>query len=209
MSTKNAPRSRHGARARAEILASAREVARRDGIALLTMKSVAEHAGVSKPSVHYHFNSKETLIRSLAIELSHEEIATVTKAVESAPSGPAVLTSLVRAFVDVHVTELELFRAQYLWSQVVGIERELADAQVNPGMNALFDAVERRLDDERARGTVVPGVQLRRVAVAAWCSALGLVSMLALLDSGSTEARHGVDDLVDALCASLVHGVFA
>lgn len=173
------------------------------------MQSVAEHAGVSKPAIHYHFNSKEALIRSLAIDLSHEEIAAVSAAVESAPPGPAILTTFVRTFVEVHVRELELFRVQYLWSQVVGIDRELADEAVNPGMNALFSLVQRRLDDEGARGHLAKGVHPRRVAVSAWSSALGLVSMLALLDSSTTEVLHGVDDLVDALCGALVGGVFA
>jgi AcrR family transcriptional regulator len=209
MSTKVAPRSRRGERARAEILRSAREVARRDGIAVLTMQAVAEHVGVSKPAVHYHFNSKETLIRSLAIELSREEIATVAAAVESAPPGPAILTTFVRAFVDVHVRELELFRVQYLWPQVVGIDRQLADDTVNPHMNALFSLVERRLEEERALGHLAEGTHARRVAVSAWSSALGMVSMLALLDSSATDVLHLVDELVDTLCDALVGGVFA
>jgi AcrR family transcriptional regulator len=209
MSTNDAPRSRRGARARAEILRSAREVARRDGTALLTMQAVAEHAGVSKPAVHYHFNSKETLMRSLAVDLSHEEIAAVTAAVESAPPGPAIVTTLVRAFVEVHVHELELFRVQYLWSQVVGIDTEVADEVINPEMNALFSLVERRLEHERARGRLAEGTHSRRVAVSVWSSALGLVSMLALLDSSSTEVRHVVDELVDSLCSALVGGVFS
>ncbi len=173
------------------------------------MQAVAEHAGVSKPAIHYHFNSKETLIRSLAIERSHEEIDAVSAAVEAASPGPEVLVAMVRSYVDVHVRELELFRLQYLWSQVVGIDRALADEAVNPKMNALFSLVQARLEEEGTRTRLAEGVAPRRAAVSTWSSALGLVSMLALLDSSGTEILHAVDDLVESLCRMVVGGVFA
>jgi AcrR family transcriptional regulator len=201
-------RSRRGERAKREILQAARDVARRDGIATLTIEAVAELAGLSKPAVYYHFASKEHLIRALAVQRSGEEIAAMLEAVRQATDGPAALRAFVHAYVAVHIDELELFKTQYLWSQVAGIPSEQASRDVNLKMNELFGVLEQRLEQARRKGLVHEQVHTRRAAVAAWAAAHGFVSMLALLHSSSTPLLHGAQDLLDELCEALVRGVF-
>lgn len=213
MSTTDPPRPRRRsarrARARADLIAAARAVVMRDGVAALTVDGVAAEAGVSKPSVYYYFESKDDLLRSLAMQLSREEQAAVSQAVTASAPGPGILRDLVVAYVGHHRASLELFRVQYLWSQVVGLDELDLDTEVNAGMIALFDRVEQHLLAARDAGALRPGAHPRRLAVAAWMAAQGFVSTLALLDSGGTGLLHGVDDLLQELGDTLVRGAAA
>lgn len=47
------------------ILAAARKIAVKDGVAQLTIEAVAKQAGVSKGGVLYHYPSKKKLIMAL------------------------------------------------------------------------------------------------------------------------------------------------
>ncbi len=194
------------ARARADLVAAARVVIVRDGIAALTVDAVAAVADVSKPSVYYYFESKDHLVRCLAVELSRDEQGAVQRAVADAAAGPQVLGVLVTAYVRHHLDSLELFKTQYLWSQVVGLVDLDLDLDVNAGMNHLFDVVEQQLRAAQDAGQLRQGVHPRRLAVAAWTAAHGFVSTLALLDSGGTALLHDVDALLQELCDTLVQG---
>ncbi len=47
------------------IIAAARRIVQRDGVAHLTIEAVAREAGFSKGGVLYHFPTKETLIEGM------------------------------------------------------------------------------------------------------------------------------------------------
>lgn len=70
---------------RQQLVAAAREVLRRDGMASTTLRAVAAEAGVPLGTVHYIFASKETLISAVLEDLM-DEIAGAARAV----SGDAV-----------------------------------------------------------------------------------------------------------------------
>lgn len=195
-------------RARAEILDAARAMVRERGVGGLTIEAVAERADVSKPSVYYYFESKDDLLRTLALEDSEAEYRAVRDAIDAAPPGPAVVRAFVRAFVHHYAEDLEIFRVGYVWSQVVGLSPDEVDATVNPRMVDVFSAFERRLLDDAGAGRLRSGVSPRRFGVVAWMSALGLVTTLSVVESAGQRLLHDTEDLLDELCDALVHGAY-
>jgi AcrR family transcriptional regulator len=55
---------------RARLLASALEVLQENGLDGVTMRAVADRAGVTAPALYWHFADKEALVRELAREVS-------------------------------------------------------------------------------------------------------------------------------------------
>lgn len=199
---------RKRARVREHLLAAAAELVREVGVNGLTIEAVAARADVSKPAVYYYFASKDALTRALALDRSRDEIATLREAITNIPPGSSVIEAVVRAYVTHHLASLSLFRAEYVWAQIVGLEGDDLDAAVNDEMNALFTLFEERLREDAARRLLHDGLHLRRVAVTTWASAHGIVAMLSLLDAGGTKLLHDVTDMVDELCQVLTRGVY-
>lgn len=193
--------------ARAHLVEATRAVILRDGFAALTVEAVAAEADVSKPSVYYYFDSKESLARALMLQLTAEEVAAVADAVRATPPGASVLSAAVRAYVAHHRASFELFRACTVWPLTL---------EAPPGgypeadalMMGLFDTLEARLVADDAHGLLHAGVHPRRTAWTTWNAMVGLVSMLTLLDSVHTGLLHPVDALVDDLCGTLTRGVY-
>ena len=195
-------------RAKAGIIEATRAVVLRDGIPAFTVEAVAEQAGVSKPSVYYYFDGKDALIRELVYVLAAEEQEVLMAAVTAAAEGPALLGGFVGAYVDHHRQSLDLFKVQYLWSQVIGFGVGDGDAEVNRGMIALYDAMEARLRRDQEAGLLRATTHPRRLAVATWMAAQGVVHTLALLDSGGTELTHDPRQIVDELVGALTAGAY-
>lgn len=195
------------ARARARLVSATRAVILRDGFGNLTIDAVAAAADVSKPSVYYYFDSKESLARALCVQLAHEEIAAVVAAIEATPAGESILDAAVRAYVAHHVAALELFRATIVWPLVLDAPPE-GYPEVDAEMMRLFGLFQARLEADAAAGRLHAGVHPRRAGLTAWNAMQGLVSMLALLDSVNTGFLHTVDAMVDELCGTLTRGVY-
>ena len=196
------------ARAKAKILDATRAVVLRDGIPAFTVEAVAELAKVSKPSVYYYFDSKDALIRELVLQLAATEQAVMLEAVRAGGTGPDLLRGFVRAYVEHHLASLDLFKVQYLWSQVMGFAEGEGDAEVNAGMVQLFGAMEARLASEQQAGRLRAELHPRRLAVASWMAAQGVVHTLALLHSGGTTLTHDAMGMVDELATALTVGAF-
>lgn len=69
------------------LLASGRELFARSGCARLSVRAVAEHAGVNPAMLHYHFGTKDEFLRALLQPLYEEMFAAVSRAAEG--DGPA------------------------------------------------------------------------------------------------------------------------
>ena len=79
------------------ILAAARKIAVKDGVAQLTIEAVAKQAGVSKGGVLYHYPSKKKLIMALMDQyVAHlnQELETALEKNQDKPY------ALVHAFID-------------------------------------------------------------------------------------------------------------
>lgn len=83
---------------RDELLEATGAVLAREGYAGLTTKKVADEAGVSHPTVHYHFETKEGLLVAFVEEYTEEWLARLD-AVEGADAAER-LTGLLSLLVD-------------------------------------------------------------------------------------------------------------
>lgn len=84
---------------RPQLLASALEVLEEHGLEGLSMRAVADRAGVSAPALYWHFADKEALVREVAREVS----GTLKTRMLEASTAPTSETRLRRT--------LEVFRA--------------------------------------------------------------------------------------------------
>src|SRR6478609_5873035 len=73
---------------RQEILAAAWEVARRNGIAGLTLREVAVRVGMQPPSLYSHFDSKNAIYDAMFSQAWRQLIDTMTAAVPDSPREP-------------------------------------------------------------------------------------------------------------------------
>lgn len=189
-------------RSRQEILQAAREILREGGVDAVTLASVAGRLGLTKPALYHYFPSKEALVRSLVVTLLDEEVETLTKAVAEEDSDARVLGSMIRAFYSHYIGRLDALRAVYCQAQLYPSASTIFDEnalrrEINPRTRSLFDTLEARL-----AGTSKSKAQrarLRRLAYAAWLSALGLLTMLGLAEATGDTLRHSDEDLLETL----------
>ena len=84
---RRARRQRSRERSREDILAAARSVLLRDGIASMTLEAVAREAGMSKTGLYYYFSSKEALVFELVFGIWENQAQRVKEAVAPVQSG--------------------------------------------------------------------------------------------------------------------------
>jgi AcrR family transcriptional regulator len=90
-----------GDRRRRQILDAARACISEDGAEETTIRKVAERAGVSHPSIVYHFKSRRGLIDAALVEMSEALMDDIySRTVRRPPPGPNALADLVRRFLD-------------------------------------------------------------------------------------------------------------
>lgn len=201
--THSSPRiARKRERSRREILQAAREILREQGVDAITLASVAGKLGLTKQALYHYFPSKEALIRNLVITLLDEEIETLVQAVAQEESDARVLGAMIRAFYSHYIGRLDAFRAVYCQAQLHPAASTIIDAdalreEVNPRTRALFDSLEARLAG--TSGNRARRARIRRLAFAAWLSALGLLTMLGLADATRDPLRHSDEDLLGTL----------
>src|SRR5271168_1228925 len=90
-----ARRQRRRERSRDEILAAARRVLLREGVAATTLELVASEAGLSKAGLYYYFDSKDALLFELVFASHEAQAKAVQAAVEKAADGGEALRAIV------------------------------------------------------------------------------------------------------------------
>ncbi|WP_405871844.1 MULTISPECIES: TetR/AcrR family transcriptional regulator [unclassified Streptomyces] len=99
------------------ILEAAAQLFERDGRAKATTNHIAERAGVSIGSLYQYFPDKDALLYALGerhmLRLAAGLSATLSRLRRIAPPLPQIVSALVRAVAEVHVTEPGLHRLLY------------------------------------------------------------------------------------------------
>jgi AcrR family transcriptional regulator len=189
--------------ARQEILETAQLLMRNGGVEAVTLASVAGELGMTKQAIYHYFPSKEALIRRLVTTLVDDEVNALLGAVEAADSGESTLGTLVRAFYDHYIDNLDALRFIYCQSQLYaapdhGMDQDTVREEINPRTQHLFDELESRLSADRKLSGAKRD-RLRRLAFTAWTSALGLLTMLGIADALDDPLVHSKEDLIDTL----------
>lgn len=158
----NETRQTRGERTREGIVVAATERFSEQGFDATTLADVAADAGVSGPSVAFHFGNKDGLLAAVIerrFELLMADIAEVTAA---APGPAGRLRAFMRYWVRSHEGAFVLYSAfatQGGWRQ---IESESGRA-LRDGYRQVNAVIDRIIDDMKAQGEVREEVSTRLV----------------------------------------------
>ena len=188
-------------RAKEEILDTALEILSEQGVEGLTLAAVADKLGFTKPALYHYFRSKEDLFRSLILQLIHQETIELLDAVAQSSGRSHVLGALIRAFYTRYRSHLHVFRLVYCQFQLMdvqalGFDKDTLQQDINPQTHRLFDAVVSVLS---AEGKYPATLEMRQLAFSAWLAAVGLVEMIAIVDSANDTLRHSDEALLNTL----------
>jgi len=185
-----------------QILAIAREIAATDGIGAVSFDAIARRLGRSKQAVLYWYPSKRELLGALFLPWLEAEAEVALSALRKSGGPTAAVAAFVRAVALFHLSDLDRFRLMYLAPQVTrqgsgSTEGTRLATQVHPVTDRLYGAFAAHLGDAPAA---------RREAVAIHAAVLGQILMIALAEALNDPLKHGSDDLVEALVATLTRG---
>lgn len=201
---RRARRQRSRQRSREDILAAARSVLLRDGIASVTLEAVAREAGMSKTGLYYYFSSKEALVFELVFGIWQNQAQRVNDAVAPVASGPEALAAVIRSTVEDFAPRMDDFRLAYLLGQVSGSSSlQLSPEQferIRPINDTLLGGAARKLAEADPPRLVDP----RLFAFLAFASALGLLTMKGLVESQGDPLLYSDEQLIGALSAIFI-----
>lgn len=156
---------RHGD-GRAVLLRAATEALEEVGAAGLSLRGVAERAGLSRQAPYNHFTSKEAMLAALAVG-GFEQLGTRMRGATAGKTGTEALAAAGEAYVALAQTAPSLFRLMF--------SRELVDVAAFP------DAAAASADAFSALVTVVstmcPSDRVEEVSLAAWCIVHGYATL--------------------------------
>ncbi len=196
---RKARQQRKRERSRDDILAAARAVLARDGIAAVTLEAVAREAGMSKTGLYYYFSSKEALVFELIFGALRLHAERVQAAVETTDTGPAALGAVIRHTVEAYSGQMDDFRLAFLLGQVSSSTYMQMSpdqlARIRPLNDMLLAGATRLLSESKATGPVEP----RLLSFLAFLSAIGLLTMKGLVESQGDPLLYSDDQLIEAL----------
>jgi AcrR family transcriptional regulator len=106
------PQNARARRTHAALLRAARDLIEQDGVAALTMSSVAERAGVSRRAVYLHFAGRTELLAALYHHLGEaEELAASLQAVWDSTDAVSALAEWAEHIVRSHPRILGIIQA--------------------------------------------------------------------------------------------------
>lgn len=124
---------------RAEILETAWELCRAQGLAGLALRDVARKIGMRPPSLYWYFDSKQAIYDAMFAQGNRQLLERLT--VQDWPADPrAILRSVARVFVEFSVEDIERYQLLF--------QRTLPAFRPSPEAYALAEQV---FDQMRAR----------------------------------------------------------
>ena len=196
---RRARQQRRRDRSREDILAAARSVLLRDGIAAVTLEAVAREAGMSKTGLYYYFASKEALVFELMFRVWESQGERVRHAVEQVDTGQAALAAIIGNTVEMFAPQMDDFRLAFLFGQVSSSSRMLVSPEqferIRPLNAMLLGGATEKLVAEGGNTAVEP----RLLAFLAHCSALGVLTMKGLVESQGDPLLYSDEQLIQGL----------
>lgn len=154
---------------RPQILASALEVLREHGLEGVTMRAVADRAGVTAPALYWHFADKEALIREVGREVSRTLRDRMLEA-GSAPTAEARLRRTLEVFRTFAVSYPSYFHMLFVRPPTTR-RGEIRDGGASP---VIFQLVVDRVAECMRDGSLAKG-DAQSVAMSLAALAQGLV----------------------------------
>ncbi len=201
VATRLARRERRRDRSREEILAGARRVLLRSGIAATTLDAVAKEIGVSKTALYYYYPSKDALFFELVFGAIKSQAQAVHDGVEKAEGGGDALRAIVREAVNAFAPRLDDFRLAFLHGQVAGQSAVHFDqqqfARIRPLNDLWFAGAAKKLSEERRMRPGRAHVEPRLMAFLAYLAAIGLLTMKGMVESLEDPLVYSDDQLIE------------
>jgi AcrR family transcriptional regulator len=198
-----ARRERRREASRDEILAAARRVLLRHGIANTTLAAVAEDVGLSKASLYYYYPSKDALLFELIFGVMETHAAAIKALAADAANGSASLSAILRGTFSVFASRLDDFRLAFLHGQVAGKEAVHFDAaqfaRIRPLNDLIFGDASRTLAEDFRKRPSRARVDPRLMAFLAYTSALGLLTMKGMVESVEDPLLYTDEQMIEGL----------
>lgn len=97
---------------REELLAVAAELFASRGFASVTVDDIGAAAGISGPALYHHFDSKESMLGEMLVDISHFLLERARELRESVPAG-SLLAALIAMHVDFAVDHQALISVHF------------------------------------------------------------------------------------------------
>jgi AcrR family transcriptional regulator len=187
---------------RREIVEAAAEVFRQVGLANFSAAPVVEALKVSEATIYYYFESLDALLFELAMDLLKAEVACYLRVIAGAGGGAEAMVDTIRVFYRRSMDDLHSMELLYHWlpSHLTTPQRK---ERVVVLLDAILDALERRLEDERSYGRASPGLQPRRRAAAFLIQLNGLVVLLQRFAMHKWGLAHELEDVIEDLARQI------
>ncbi len=170
---KRRKRAYHHGNLREALLGVAATMVERAGAPGVTLRDVARRVGVTHTAAYHHFESREALLREVAMQGFNELGEALAKGTKKATEDPRVaLRQTGRAYVEFAVQRPNLFRLMF--GPLMNGAQPAAEASRRASFQVLVGAVA------RAMGAVMPGgaIPELRGPLAAWSVVHGLSVLL-------------------------------
>ena len=175
---------------RNDILRAAYEVAAKDGVEALTVRAVAERAGVSHGTVLFHFNRRDALVLSLLDRvLEATTVLRVPPAVERLAQPAARFRALLRAEMERLSGDPRPFRL-FLEYWALGVRNAVIRRRVSAALDryrASFRVIGDAIPRPRRARSAADGLAATAVSVIHGCG------LQAVIDSGAFSVLQHVD----------------
>ncbi len=177
---------------REQLLDAALEIVRTQGADALTLVTLAEAAGVSRPIAYDHFGTRAGLLIALYRRLEEQHRSAVSDALRSAAPDAAEIAHVMSVAYFACATDMPEFGA--LSAALKG------DPEMEAAQHELLDAYTTEMVTALVPHTDIPAEGLR----------LRCIGVLGAAEAIATELVHGRatrDTAVDALADLIVHGL--
>ncbi len=174
--TRATPERYHHGDLRAALLREARALLHEQGIEGLSLRRLAERAGVSRTAPYHHFRDKHALLCSLAAE-GFQRLGDLVEEARLDPDNDieAGLRAFVRAYLRFASEEPEQYDLMFgrtLWKGEA-VTEELRDVAFHS-----FRRYAERVGNLLSRAELPPGTHPLRLAQASWATLHGLCRLL-------------------------------
>lgn len=188
-----------------QLLDTAEQLVASSGIGDLTLRGLAQAAGVSNGSIYHAFASKEELLARLWVRTSDRVLATMLERMASARSGGA--DSAVDAVVAVALTPLELIRVRPDAARIFFSHRreQLVSTTLPNDVRGALDDVQRRFT--AALIDLADGVWGRRDRIAVAAITACVVDLPSGLLRRQLFDERGVDPHTEERIAAAVRAI--
>ncbi|GAA3919265.1 TetR/AcrR family transcriptional regulator [Streptomyces gulbargensis] len=172
------------------IVATARELAERQGWDAVTTRRLAERIEYSQPVLYSHFRGKREIIGAVALEGAAELAAALRTAAGAADSPRARVTALAGAYLDFAERNPAVYDAMFQLDGGLAFAQEDTPAPLKDGFAALLESLEEVAGD---------GVHAGVFTEVFWAALHGLATLTRAGRLPPEEAGRRLELLVDRL----------